>query len=60
MIIYNIPDEITMDNAADIIREENPEIPLKTGDITTKFITKNKSNARNLVTEVDTQTYRVM
>jgi hypothetical protein len=58
MIIYNIPDEITMDNAADKIREQNPEIPLKTGDI--KFITKNKSNARNLVIEVDTQTYRVM
>ena len=60
MIIYNIPDEITMDNAADITCEQNPELPLKTGDITTKFITKNKRNARNLVIEVDTQTYRVM
>jgi hypothetical protein len=60
MIIYNVPDEITMDNAADIICEQNPELPLKTGDITTKFITKNKRNARNLVIEVDTQTYRVM
>ena len=60
MIIYNIPDEITVDNAADIICEQNPELPLKTEDITTKFITKNKRNARNLVIEVDTQTYRVM
>jgi len=59
MIIYNIPDEIIMDNTADIIREQNPELPLKTGDITTKFITKNKRNARKLVIEVDTQTYTV-
>ena len=29
MIIYNIPEEITMDNAAGIIIEQNPEIPLK-------------------------------
>ena len=60
MIIYNIPEEITMDNAADIIIEQNPEIPLKTGDITAKFITQNKRKTRNLITEVDTQTYRIM
>jgi hypothetical protein len=60
MIIYNIPEEITMDNAADIICEQNPELTLTTGDITTKFVIKNKKNARNLVIEVDTQTYRLM
>ena len=60
MIIFNIPDEITMDNAADIICEQNPELTLKNADITTKFITKNKRNSRNLIIEVDTKTYRVM
>ena len=60
MIIYNVPDEITMDNAADIIREQNPEVTLKTEDIRTKFITKNKRNSRKFVIEVDTKTYRLM
>ena len=40
MIIFNVPDEITMDNAADIIREKNPELTLKNADMKTKFITK--------------------
>ena len=52
MIIFNVPDEITMDNAAGIICEQNPELTLKNADITTKFITKNKRNSRNLITEV--------
>ena len=60
MIIFNVPDGITMDNAADIIREQNPELTLINADITTKFITKYKRNSRNLITEVDTKTYRVM
>ena len=54
MIICNIPDYITMDNAAEIIHEQNPELTLKNADIT-KFITKNKRNSRNII-EVDTKT----
>ena len=38
------------------ICEQNPELTLKTAEITTKLITKNKRNARNLIIEVDTQT----
>ena len=60
MIIFNVPDGITMDNAADIICEQNPELTLKNADMKTKFITKNKRNSRNLIIEVDTKTYRVM
>ena len=56
MIKFNAPDEITMDNTADIIREQNPELKLKNADITTKFITKKKRNSRNLIIEVDTKT----
>ena len=42
MIIYNVPDEITMDNAADIIREQNPELTLKTADITKNSLLKTR------------------
>jgi len=48
-----------MENAADIICEQNPE-PMKTRGDTKKFIFKNKRNARNLVIETHTLTYRVM
>ena len=40
--------------------EQNPELALTRGDMTTKFIFKNKRNARNLVIETDTQAYRAM
>jgi hypothetical protein len=60
LIIYNAPDEITLENAADIICKQNPELELTKGDITTIFIFKNKRNTRNLVIEIDTKTYRIM
>jgi hypothetical protein len=60
LVIYNVPDEITLENAADIICKQNRELELTKGDITTKFIFKNKMNARNLVIEIDTKSYRIM
>jgi hypothetical protein len=35
LIIYNVPAEITMENTADIICKQNPELALTKGDITT-------------------------
>ena len=60
LIIYNIPEEITLENAEDIIRAQNSEQGLTKGDITTKFILKTKRNTRHLVTELASQTYRQM
>jgi hypothetical protein len=60
LIIYNVPEEITLENAADIISDQNPELALTKEDITAKFIFKNKRNARNLVIELTTKTYRTM
>jgi hypothetical protein len=60
IIIYNIPDEVTLENAEDIISAQNPELALEKGDITTKFTFKTKKNARNLVTELAPQTCKLM
>ena len=60
LIIYNVPDETTLENAADIICDQNPELAVTREDITAKFIFKNKRNVRNLVIELTTETYRIM
>jgi hypothetical protein len=39
MIVYNVLHDIKIDNAADIICEQNQEITQRTADITTKLIT---------------------
>jgi hypothetical protein len=52
LIIYNIPEEITKENAEEIIATQNPELNLCEGDVKPKFITKGRRNTRNLVVEV--------
>ena len=56
LVIYNIPEDITLDNATQIIREENSELQLEESDITAKFIYRTKRNTRNLVIEVNSHT----
>jgi hypothetical protein len=52
VVTYNIPGDITLDNATEIIREQNSELQLKERDITAKFIYRTKRNTRNLVIEM--------
>jgi hypothetical protein len=52
IVIYNVPEEITKENAEEIIATQNPEINLCKGDVKPKFITKGRRNKRNLVVEV--------
>lgn len=52
LIIYNIPDEVTLENVADTICTQNSALALNKGDITTKFIFKTKRKERNLVIEL--------
>jgi hypothetical protein len=40
LIIYNVPDAVTPENAEDIILAQNPDRKLQEGDIQTKFIFK--------------------
>jgi hypothetical protein len=59
IIIYNIPEEVTRENAEDIMCAQN-ELELKKGDITPKFIFETERKARNLVLEVAPQTHRII
>ena len=58
LIIYNVPDAVTPENAEDIILAQNPDLNLQEGDIQTKFAFKTKRNVRNIVIEVKPQTRR--
>ena len=56
LVIYNIPETISIRNIEDTLLAQNPELNLKTGDITTKFSYETKRRTRNLVIEVSAQT----
>jgi hypothetical protein len=46
LIIYNIPEEVTLENAVDVIYTQNSALKLNKGDITTKFIFQTKKKER--------------
>ena len=52
LIIYNVPEEITIRNVTTIIKDENPEITMNVEDITAKFRYKTKKGNYNIVKEV--------
>ena len=56
IVLYNIPEDVTLDNASKIIREQNSELQLEESDIATKFIYRTKRNTRNIVIEVNSHT----
>jgi hypothetical protein len=58
LVIYNIPEDITIDKATQTIREQNSELQLEESDITEKFIYRTKRNTRNLVIEVNSHTLK--
>lgn len=60
LIIYNIPEDITTENAAGIIVAQNPELNLKEESLMPKFIFKTKRNSRNLVMEVTPESWRIL
>ena len=60
VIIFNVPDEITVENAAAIITTQNPELNLTEGSLRPKFIYKTKRNFRNLVMEVKSECWRAL
>jgi hypothetical protein len=49
MVIYNIPEEVDMENAEGIITTQNPELMLSAGDVVPKFKYGGKQNAMNMV-----------
>jgi hypothetical protein len=56
LIMYNIPEDITLENATKTKREKNSELQLEQRDFIAKFIYRTKRNARNLVIGVNSHT----
>ena len=56
LIIYNVPDEITMENAQELIMKQNSEQSIGQEDITPRYLFKDKRKAKNLVIEVNSTT----
>ena len=51
-VIYNIPEDVTLENATKTICEQNSELQLEECDLIAKYIYRTKRNVRNMVTEV--------
>ncbi|PSN43161.1 hypothetical protein C0J52_09907 [Blattella germanica] len=51
IIVFNIPEDITEQNAAEIILSQNPDLKLQENTLMPKFIFKTKRNICNLVME---------
>ena len=58
LIIYNIPDEVTLDNAKEAAIEQNSEMDIIGGDIAPKFTFKDKKQNNHLVIEANSQTWK--
>ena len=56
IIIFNVPEELTKENASETIIQQNPELQLEERDISAKFKYRTKRNNFNLVVEVNAQT----
>jgi len=54
--MLNIPQDITLENVAEILTIQNPELYLKEGDVRAKFCYTTKRKTSNLVIEVDSGT----
>jgi hypothetical protein len=51
--LFNIPEDITPENAEETLTIQIPELDLKEGDIKAKFCYTTKRKTRKPVTEVD-------
>jgi hypothetical protein len=58
LVLLNIPEDITPENAEETLTIQNPELDLKEGDIRAKFCYTTKRKTRNLVIEVESDTRR--
>jgi len=56
LIIYKIPEEITVGNVTSVIKSQNPEITLNGEDITDKFKYKTRKGNYNIILEVGPHT----
>jgi len=52
LIVYNVPDTLTTENAEAIILAQNPDLKLQEGDIQAKYIFKTRRKTTKLIIEV--------
>ena len=52
LILYNVPDALTTENAEAIILAQNPDLKLQVGDIQAKYTFKTRRKTTNLIIEV--------
>jgi len=52
LIIYSVPNEITTENVAAIIKTQNPELLTNGEDTEAKYMFKNRKGRHNIVVEV--------
>jgi len=53
LIIYNVPDELNIENAKELIMMQNSKMGLGKEDITPRYLFKDRRKANNLVIEVN-------
>jgi len=53
LVLFNISEDITLENVEETLTLQNPELDFKEGDIRAKFCYTTKRETRNLVIEVD-------
>ena len=56
LFIYNVPDELNIENAKELIMMQNSEMGLGKEDITPRYLFKDRRKANNLVIEVNSMT----
>jgi len=56
LIIYNVPDELNIENAKELIMKQNSKLCIEKEDLTPRYLFKEKRKANNLVIEVNSMT----
>jgi hypothetical protein len=60
LIVYNIPEDISLQNIEDTLLNQNPDLGLMKGDIDAKFDFTTKNKNRNLVIEVEAKVRKIL
>jgi len=55
LIVFNVPEDITFENAAQAIVLQNPEFNLKENEIKPKFVFEDRKKHKNLVIQVNSE-----
>jgi hypothetical protein len=60
LIVYNIPEDISIRNIEDTLLNQNPNLGLIKGDIDAKFDFTKKNKNRNLVIEIEAKVRKII